>query len=83
MLAGVAHVTTYLVDSVLTDDQREALVEWLASRASESNAPGRAFMSQLGANISEQARFVELMHRVGQEFMDEKIKAIREGNPIL
>jgi len=83
MLAGVTQVTTHLVDNVLTEDQRHGLVEWLATRASESDAPGRVFLAQLGANISEQERFVQLMHIAGREFMDEKEKAIREGNPLL
>lgn len=83
MLAGVTQVTTYLVEEVLTPDQRNAMVNWLANRASETDAPGRVYFAQLGVNIAEQARFVELMHIAGQEFMDQKIQALREGKGIL
>ncbi len=83
MVAGVTQVTTYLVEHILTYEQRAILVEWLARRASESDAPGRVYFAQLGANISEQARFVELMHIAGQEFMAEKAQALRDGKGIL
>lgn len=83
MLAGATQVTAYLYQNMLTEDQRSALVEWLAARASESEAPGRVYFAQLGANISDQVRFVELMQIAGQEFMDEKEKAMRGGRPIL
>lgn len=83
MLAGVTQVTTYLYENLLTGEQRDTFVAWLADRASESDAPGRVFVAQLGANISKQERFVQLMHIAGREFMDEKEKAIREGRPII
>ncbi|WP_158598013.1 hypothetical protein [Noviherbaspirillum saxi] len=44
---------TYLFDNVLTKDQRDTFVDWLATRASESNALGRVFFAQLGGNILE------------------------------
>ena len=83
MLAGVTQVTTYLVEHVLMPEQQTMLVNWLANRASETDAPGRVYFAQLGANISEQARFVELMHIAGQEFMEQKAQALREGKGIL
>lgn len=83
MLAGATQVTAYIHQNILTEDQRNALVEWLATRASESDAPGRVYFAQLGAHISDQERFIELMHIAGQEFMDDKEKAIRGGRPIL
>ena len=83
MLAGATQVTGYLYQNILTQEQRSALVEWLAARASESEAPGRVFFAQLGANITDQTRFIELMHIAGQEFMDDKEKALRSGRPIL
>ena len=83
MVAGITQVTTYLLDQVLTQQQRAVLVEWLAQRACESEAPGRVHFAQLGANISEQARFVELLHIAGQEFLTEKAQALRDGRGIL
>lgn len=83
MLAGVTQMTAYLVGNVLSEDQRAELVEWLATQSAESDIPGKVYLAQLGANISEQGRFVELMHLAGREFIDKKEKAIREGKPVL
>lgn len=43
MVAGITQVTTYLVEQVLNEEQRTILVEWLARRASEPEAPGRVY----------------------------------------
>lgn len=83
MLAGVTQMTAYLVENVLSEDQRADLIDWLATRATESDIPGKVYLAQLGASISEQERFVELMHIAGREFMDKKETAIREGRPII
>lgn len=83
MLAGVTQMTAYLVGNVLSEDQRADLIEWLATRAAESEIPGKVYLAQLGASISEQERFVELMLTAGREFMDKKENAIREGRPVI
>jgi hypothetical protein len=71
-----------LVEKVLTHAQRAILVDWLARRASGSAALGRVYFAQLGANISEQARFVELMHTASQEFIAKKAQALSDGKRI-
>jgi hypothetical protein len=83
MLAGVTQVTTYLVEHVLFPEQQAMLVNWLANCASETDASGRVYFAQLGANVSVQDRFVELMHIAGQEFMEQKAQALQEGKGIL
>lgn len=83
MLAGVTVVTSHLVKQVLTPEQRVGFVNWLADKASESDCPGRIYYAQLGADISEQARFVELIHIAGHEFLEQKQKDLREGKSLL
>lgn len=83
MLAGVTQATTHLIESILTVEQRTDFVEWLAIKTSETDTPGRVYLAQLGANISEQARFVKLLHIAGQEFLDQKKKDRAEGKNLL
>jgi hypothetical protein len=56
-LAGVTHVTNYLIDHLLNPEQKGALVERLANRASETDASGRVYFAQLGGTVSDQSRF--------------------------
>lgn len=83
MLAGVTQMTGYLVENVLSETQKDEFIEWLAAHSAKRDTPGKVYLAQLGANICQQQRFIELMQLAGREFMDEKENAIREGRPIL
>lgn len=72
ILAGVAQATTYLVETVMTTEQKNQFTEWLAVKSSETDGPGRMYFAQLGSTISNQARFEQLLHIAGQEFAEKK-----------
>ncbi|CAN7613745.1 hypothetical protein LJR034_004701 [Caballeronia sp. LjRoot34] len=83
MLAGTASVTTYLVERILTPEQRVNLAEWLAHQSSETQAPGRFYLAQLGNFLTKEERFEQLLHLAGREFLEQKQADLDAGKPIL
>ncbi|MBR8429395.1 hypothetical protein KDW37_01515 [Burkholderia cenocepacia] len=83
MLAGSSALTAHLVNNILSAEQKTNLADWLAHEASETQAPGRVYLAQVGIALTGEDRFVELMHVAGREFLEQKQALLEAGNPIL
>ncbi|KVE45456.1 hypothetical protein [Burkholderia sp. BDU5] len=83
MLAGASSITAHIVDTILSPEQKANLADWLAHQASETQAPGRAYLAQVGSALTKEARFAELIHLVGREFFEQKQAELEAGKPIL